>query len=108
MPKAKANPKAKKQARAKPSNDEGNKRSRAEQAQATMIATLARVQKELAEAIAEAGFHLAAAASSQVYRYRYRGSGKRWLKNYLQRPGEKLFFLFLCSGHRILHSWPDA
>ena len=36
----------------------------------------------------EAGFHLA--ASSQVFWYR--GSGKRWLKKYLRRLGEKLYF----------------
>ena len=51
--KAKAKPKAKNKAKAKPSSDESFKRSKAEQAQATMVATLARVQKEYAEAIAE-------------------------------------------------------
>lgn len=51
--KAKAKPEAKNKAKAKPSSDESFKRSRAEQAQATMVATLARVQKEYAEAIAE-------------------------------------------------------
>ena len=53
MPKAKAKPKAKTNARAKPGSDESSKRNRAEEAQATMVATLARVQKEYAEAIAE-------------------------------------------------------